>query len=77
MQGSGSIHEGFSEIASVPFSETPGQHLARIRKERGYTQVELAQRTSLIQTLVSDYERGKLRLNADMPAKPGNRLATD
>jgi len=36
-------------------SETMGQRLARLRKERSWTQVEL-----------SDYERGKLRLNADM-----------
>jgi transcriptional regulator with XRE-family HTH domain len=55
------------KLLALPLSsETPGQHLARIRRERGYTQVELAQRTGLIQTLVSDYERGKLRLNADM-----------
>jgi transcriptional regulator with XRE-family HTH domain len=55
------------KLLALPLSsETPGRHLARIRKERGYTQVELAQRTGLIQTLVSDYERGKLRLNADM-----------
>jgi transcriptional regulator with XRE-family HTH domain len=49
-----------------PFDETPGERLARIRRERGFTQRELAGRTGLIQTLVSDYERGKLRLNADM-----------
>ncbi len=55
------------KLVALPVSsETPGQRLARIRRERGYTQVELAQRTGLIQTLVSDYERGKLRLNADM-----------
>ena len=49
-----------------PFDETPGERLARIRRERGFTQRELAGRTGLIQTLVSDYERGKLRLNADI-----------
>jgi transcriptional regulator with XRE-family HTH domain len=46
--------------------ETPGQRVARIRKERGYTQVELAGMMGILQTLVTDYERGKLRLNADM-----------
>ena len=46
-------------------AETPGQRLARIRRERGFTQIELAEKTGLVQTLVSDYERGKLRLNAD------------
>jgi transcriptional regulator with XRE-family HTH domain len=46
--------------------EAPGRRLARIRRERGFTQTELAGKTGLIQTLVSDYERGKLRLNADI-----------
>lgn len=45
--------------------EPIGERLARLRKERGFTQVELAEKTGLIQVLVSDYERGKLRLNAD------------
>jgi transcriptional regulator with XRE-family HTH domain len=49
--------------------ETAGQRLARLRKERGYSQVELAEKMGLIQSLVSDYERGKLRLNADMLAR--------
>ncbi|KAB2956182.1 MAG: helix-turn-helix transcriptional regulator [Thermoanaerobaculia bacterium] len=35
-------------------------------KERGFTQVELAEKIGLVQALVSDYERGKLRLNAEM-----------
>ena len=46
--------------------ETIGRRLARIRKEQGYTQVELAERIGIIQALVSDYERDKLRLNAEM-----------
>jgi transcriptional regulator with XRE-family HTH domain len=46
--------------------ETTGQRIARIRKERGYTQNELAERIGTIQALVSDYERDKLRLNAEM-----------
>jgi transcriptional regulator with XRE-family HTH domain len=47
-------------------TETTGQRLARLRKERGWTQVELAERTGIVQTVLSDYERGKLRLNANM-----------
>jgi transcriptional regulator with XRE-family HTH domain len=46
--------------------EAIGERLARLRKERGYTQVELAEKIGIVQTLVTDYERGKLRLNADM-----------
>jgi transcriptional regulator with XRE-family HTH domain len=37
-----------------------------IRRERGFTQREHADKTGLIQTLVSDYESSKVRLNADM-----------
>jgi transcriptional regulator with XRE-family HTH domain len=46
--------------------ETLGQRIARLRKERGYTQVELADRMGLVQGLVSDYEREKLRPHAEM-----------
>jgi transcriptional regulator with XRE-family HTH domain len=46
--------------------ETLGLRLAQVRKEHGLTQVELAERTGLIQVVVSDYERGRLRLPADM-----------
>jgi transcriptional regulator with XRE-family HTH domain len=49
--------------------DTIGRRLARIRKEQGYTQVELAQKIGIIQALVSDYERDKLRLNAEMLAR--------
>ena len=49
--------------------DTIGRRLARIRKEQGYTQVEVAQRIGIIQALVSDYERDKLRLNAEMLAR--------
>src|SRR5271170_5796099 len=46
--------------------ETLGQRLARLRKERGLTQKQIAEKTGLIQELVSNYELDKLRLNADM-----------
>ncbi|MFH1884013.1 MAG: helix-turn-helix transcriptional regulator [Planctomycetota bacterium] len=46
--------------------ETLGQRLARIRKERGFTQVELAKAIGITQVLVSDYERGKLRPHYEM-----------
>jgi len=41
--------------------ETLGQRIARIRKEKGYTQVELAEKMGFIQALISDYELDKLR----------------
>lgn len=58
-----------SRLQPVPVpkgAEPIGERLARLRKERGFTQKEFAEKTGLIQALISDYERGKLRLNADM-----------
>jgi transcriptional regulator with XRE-family HTH domain len=63
-----------SESAHASAAETPGERLARLRKERGWTQVELAERIGITQTLLSDYERGKLRLNADMIVRFANVL---
>jgi transcriptional regulator with XRE-family HTH domain len=47
-------------------NETIGQRLARLRKERGYTQAELSEKIGIIQALISDYEKDKLRLHAEM-----------
>jgi len=41
--------------------ETIGQRIARFRKEKGYTQIELAEKMGFIQALISDYECDKLR----------------
>ena len=46
--------------------ETIGQRVARIRRERGYTQVDLAKKIGIVQALVSDYETDRLRLSAEM-----------
>jgi len=55
------------KLMPLPHSEeTPGQRLARISRERDFTQIELAEKTGLFQTRVSGYERAKLWLNADM-----------
>jgi len=50
-------------------SKTIGARLARFRKEKGYTQAELAEKVGTIQALVSDYELDKLRLHAEMVLK--------
>jgi len=55
-------------------AETIGQRLARLRRERGLTQVMLADQVGIIQALISDYERDKLRLNPDMSVKLAQAL---
>jgi transcriptional regulator with XRE-family HTH domain len=50
-------------------NETIGQRVGRIRKERGYTQVELAAKIGILQTLVTDYENDRLRLTAEMAVR--------
>ncbi len=49
--------------------EPIGERLARLRRERGITQAELADALDLAQPNISDYERGILRLNADLILK--------
>lgn len=49
--------------------ETIGQRISRIRKSKGLTQTELAERIGIIQGLVSSYERERLRLHAEMLAR--------
>jgi len=52
--------------ASPEGTEAIGARLARIRKERGITQTELAERLGISQPIVSDYERGELRLHGEL-----------
>ena len=49
--------------------ESFGDRLARLRKERGITQVELAQRVGIAQPNISDYERGESQPSADFIIK--------
>ena len=51
-----------------------GARLAHIRKDRGFTQIELAERVGMIQVLISDYELGKLRPYADIVARLAGAL---
>lgn len=58
------------EIAALARSskqkETIGERLARLRRERGLTQVELAAEIGVAQPVLSDYERGELRLHGQL-----------
>jgi transcriptional regulator with XRE-family HTH domain len=49
--------------------ETLGRRLARLRKQRGVTQVELAAKLGAQQALISAYETGRLRLSAEMAVR--------
>jgi len=64
------------QLMPLPLSdEMAGERLARIRRQRASTQIELAEKTGMVQTLVSNYEHGKLRLNAGMILRFATALA--
>ena len=50
-------------------NETIAQRITCIRKQRGYTQKELANKIGIERHLISDYERGKIRLYDEMVAR--------
>ena len=52
-----------------PGGETIGDRVARLRKERGFTQAELAEKVGIIQTIVSAIETGALKLSAEMAVR--------
>jgi transcriptional regulator with XRE-family HTH domain len=47
-------------------NKTIGRRLAHLRKERGITQIELAEQLGVSQPLVSAWERGELRLHGEL-----------
>ncbi len=47
-------------------NETIGQRMARLRRERGITQVELAEMLGVPQPMISAYENGGLRLHGEL-----------
>jgi transcriptional regulator with XRE-family HTH domain len=49
--------------------ETIGQRLARLRKQRGYTQVELAGKMGSRQVLISAYETDRIALSAEIAVR--------
>jgi transcriptional regulator with XRE-family HTH domain len=53
-------------MAKTSDPETLGQRIARLRREKGMTQAELAQRLEVSQPVVSDYENDVIRLPADV-----------
>jgi transcriptional regulator with XRE-family HTH domain len=49
--------------------ETLGQRLARLRKQRGFTQVELAEKTGITQVLISAYETDRAYFSVEMAVR--------
>ena len=58
-----------AKLPPLDLEETLGERIARTRKKRGYTQRELAQKIGIERHLVSDYERGKIRMYDEMVAR--------
>lgn len=50
-------------------SESFGERLAIFRKQKGLTQTELAEKVGITQPLISDYERGRLQMSADIAVR--------
>ena len=46
--------------------ESIGQRIARLRREKGMTQIELADILGVTQPVVSDYEHGALRVHGEL-----------
>jgi transcriptional regulator with XRE-family HTH domain len=57
------------KLPPISAAESIGERVARIRKERGYTQVELADKIGVIQSIVSAIERDVLKLSAEMAVR--------
>ena len=64
------------DAASITFAATKeiGARIATIRKGKGLTQADLAERIGISRLLISDYERGKVRIYADIIAKISTAL---
>jgi transcriptional regulator with XRE-family HTH domain len=56
-------------VATKEGLETIAQRLVRLRKERGITQAQMARALGISQPVVSDYERGALRLHGELILK--------
>ena len=54
--------------------ESFGERLSRIRKEKGLTQVELAQQIGIIQSIIADYERDRVRMNSEVICRFAQKL---
>jgi transcriptional regulator with XRE-family HTH domain len=56
-------------VATKEGIETIAQKMVRLRKARGITQAQMAQLIGVSQPVVSDYERGALRMHGELIVK--------
>ena len=60
---------------SATHEDSLGRRIARLRKARGLTQVELATRIGTIQAVISDYESDRRRMHAEMIVRVAQALS--
>lgn len=61
-------------LQNIGTDETIGKRVSRIRKTLGLTQEEIAEKIGITQSLYSAYERGRLKLSAEMAAQIAHAL---
>ena len=62
-------------IDDATFAAQVGSRLAAVRKARNVTQLQLAERLGITQSMLSKYERGDLRLHGAMLVRIAETLA--
>lgn len=68
--GAGSVTETLALAKPIAVTAADAGHrLASLRKEKGITQKELAERLDVTQSVVSDYENGVMRLHGEVIAQ--------
>ena len=64
-----SVHNKFTPYHGSMSDNNYGEIIYKLRIDSGLTQKELAEKIGISSTLITDYERGKLRLHADIIIK--------
>jgi len=64
------------KVVPMPDDKAFGLRLQQIRKRRGLSQVEVAERLGIHPSLISQYERGYLRLHGTLLVRFAQILAT-
>jgi len=67
---------GAPKVVPMPDDKAFGVRLQQIRKRRGLSQVEVAQRLGIHPSLISQYERGYLRLHGALLVRFAQILVT-